>query len=557
MQMLSILSKQLQLIIRGLIVLLLMVAGLSDLHANNSTKALLEELDHVLLNGLLYMEQKEHRINRLKIQLEQEPSVEKIYDITYRIIDEYKSYMSDSALIYVNRNIRLAEEYNNMYWLTRAKLQYSFVLSSSGLFVESENVLNSISVEELKDELLVDYYKCLELLYININIYQEGKQILTNYRDVIRNSRDSILHFLPENANEKLFYKFLIADTDNRLDTALVYLNAYLDTLHPGTHEHARKSYSLSMLYERMGNTELQVQNLILAVISDVKDAVKENRALLDLSIWLYEQNDIDRAFRYIRYALDDANFYNARFRYFEISKALPIITTAYQQYSEQQSNRLKTMLYIISFLSVGLLIMLSFLYKQMLALRQARKVLKENNDTLAEANENLNQLNHDLSEANLVKEEYLGYFLDLCSEYIGNLEEYRKIVSNKIAAKRFDELLRTTNNSSGKANEIKELYANFDKAFLNIYPGFVSSFNELLKDEYRFEIRKGELLNTELRIFALIRLGITDSAKIATFLRCSVQTVYNYRSKIKRISKNESIDIEEDIKKICSPHIA
>ncbi|MDR0431543.1 MAG: DUF6377 domain-containing protein [Tannerellaceae bacterium] len=555
--MLSILSKQLQLIIRGLIVLLLMVAGLSDLHANNSTKALLEELDHVLLNGLLYMEQKEHRINRLKIQLEQEPSVEKIYDITYRIIDEYKSYMSDSALIYVNRNIRLAEEYNNMYWLTRAKLQYSFVLSSSGLFVESENVLNSISVEELKDELLVDYYKCLELLYININIYQEGKQILTNYRDVIRNSRDSILHFLPENANEKLFYKFLIADTDNRLDTALVYLNAYLDTLHPGTHEHARKSYSLSMLYERMGNTELQVQNLILAVISDVKDAVKENRALLDLSIWLYEQNDIDRAFRYIRYALDDANFYNARFRYFEISKALPIITTAYQQYSEQQSNRLKTMLYIISFLSVGLLIMLSFLYKQMLALRQARKVLKENNDTLAEANENLNQLNHDLSEANLVKEEYLGYFLDLCSEYIGNLEEYRKIVSNKIAAKRFDELLRTTNNSSGKANEIKELYANFDKAFLNIYPGFVSSFNELLKDEYRFEIRKGELLNTELRIFALIRLGITDSAKIATFLRCSVQTVYNYRSKIKRISKNESIDIEEDIKKICSPHIA
>lgn len=555
--MLSILSKQLQLIIRGLIVLLLMVAGLSDLHANNSTKALLEELDHVLLNGLLYMEQKEHRINRLKIQLEQEPSVEKIYDITYRIIDEYKSYMSDSALIYVNRNIRLAEEYNNMYWLTRAKLQYSFVLSSSGLFVESENVLNSISVEELKDELLVDYYKCLELLYININIYQEGKQILTNYRDVIRNSRDSILHFLPENANEKLFYKFLIADTDNRLDTALVYLNAYLDTLHPGTHEHARKSYSLSMLYERMGNTELQVQNLILAVISDVKDAVKENRALLDLSIWLYEQNDIDRAFRYIRYALDDANFYNARFRYFEISKALPIITTAYQQYSEQQSNRLKTMLYIISFLSVGLLIMLSFLYKQMLALRQARKVLKKNNDTLAEANENLNQLNHDLSEANLVKEEYLGYFLDLCSEYIGNLEEYRKIVSNKIAAKRFDELLRTTNNSSGKANEIKELYANFDKAFLNIYPGFVSSFNELLKDEYRFEIRKGELLNTELRIFALIRLGITDSAKIATFLRCSVQTVYNYRSKIKRISKNESIDIEEDIKKICSPHIA
>jgi hypothetical protein len=194
------------------------------------------------------------------------------------------------------------------------------------------------------------------------------------------------------------------------------------------------------------------------------------------------------------------------------------------------------------------------FLYKK--TLKKARKNLEKANKNFEKLNNNLNRLNHELSEANHIKEEYIGYFLDLCSEYIGNLEEYRKTVCNKIAAKRFDELLRSTNTSSDKANEIKELYANFDSAFLNIYPEFVSSINKLLVKEARFETKKGDLLNTELRIFALIRLGITDSTKIATFLRCSVQTVYNYRSKIKRSSLDELKDIEEQIKKIGVPHL-
>jgi hypothetical protein len=288
--------------------------------------------------------------------------------------------------------------------------------------------------------------------------------------------------------------------------------------------------------------------------MSDVKDAVKENRALLDLAIWLYNQGNIDRAFAYIQYALNDANFYNARFRFFEISKTLPIITSAYQQASIEHNRNLKVRLYIFSALFFVMLLLAVLLYKA--ALRKARKKLKETNENFEELNNNLNHLNHELSEANHLKEEYIGYFIDLCSEYIGNLEEYRKTVSNKIAAKRFDELLRSASASSDKANEIKELYANFDKAFLSIYPEFVSSINKLLVKEARFDIRKGDLLTTELRIFALIRLGITDSAKIAAFLRCSLQTVYNYRSKIKRSSLDELKDIEEQIRKIGVPRL-
>ncbi|MDR1919360.1 MAG: DUF6377 domain-containing protein [Tannerellaceae bacterium] len=522
---------------------------------NTSNDSLLLELDKVLLNGTLYMEQKEHRINRLKIQLNREISVDKQYELCYNIIDEYKSYISDSALVYINKNLRRAIDNKQISWEIRANLQYSFVLSSSGLFIESKNIMDHIPTQALTDNLWVEYYKCMELLYVNIEIYQSEKD-LYRYEEKIHDYRDSILYYLPANSPERLFYQFLLANSEGNHTDALEYLETYLKTLYPGTHEHAKKCYSLSMLQQELGNTDLRIKYMILAVISDVKDAVKENRALLDLSICLYEQNDIERAFNYIQYALNDANFYNARFRFFEISKALPIITSAYQQLNTQQNSQMKIILFVFSILFVILLMLLIYLQKQTTALRLARKGLKETNQHLEEMNNKLNSLNQSLAEANLIKEEYVGYFLDLCSEYIGYLENYRKMVSNKIAAKRFDELLRMTSSSSEKGNEIKELYANFDKAFLNIYPRFVLSLNELLKEEERFDLRRGDLLNTELRIFALIRLGITDSAKIASFLRCSVQTVYNYRSKIKRSNLNENIDIEEQIKKIGTLHL-
>ncbi|MDR2389707.1 MAG: DUF6377 domain-containing protein [Tannerellaceae bacterium] len=518
----------------------------------NNDDSLLRELDKVLSEEQVYMTQKQERISHLKTRLGREVSPDKQYELCYTLIEEYKSYMSDSALVYIRKNLQRAEENNQLTWQIRANLQYSFVLSSSGLFIDSKDVLEHIPREGLSPELQVEYYKCMELLYVNIRIYQQGKTLSGKFREKIRHYRDSILHYLPGNSPERLFYRYVIAYSEERYAESLGYLEAYIKTLHPGTHEYAKKCYGLSLVHKNLNNPDLERKYLILAVISDVKDAVKENRALLDLAIRLYEAHDIERAFHYIQYALNDANFYNARFRYFEISQALPIITEAYRQLNVRQSNRMKILLGVFSLLFVVLLALLIYLQKQMAALKQARGTLKKNNRELEEMNDKLNSLNRKLTEANRIKEEYVGYFLDLCSEYIGYLESYRKMVNNKVAAKRFDELSRMTS-SLEKGNEIKELYANFDKAFLSIYPTFVSSLNELLKEDERFDIRRGDLLNTELRIFALIRLGITDSSRIASFLRCSMQTVYNYRSKIKRNSLHEQVDIEEQIKKIES----
>lgn len=531
------------------LILLLLLNVLTSTAARTPEEPLLKELDIVLSEGGIYMEQKENRISRLKDQLNREVSPEKQFELCNSIISEYRSYISDSALTYIDKNIRLAALHNNIYWETQSKLQYSFVLSFSGLFVESIKVINSIDTSTLTDNLKIEYFKCKEVLYNNQRIYLEGETFVGPYDEIIANSRDSALFYLPESSSERLFYKFLIARDAGEFNEALTFLQAYLDTLVPGTHEHAKKSYSLYNLYKQLGREEESIPYLIYAVISDVQDAVKENRALLDLALWLYEQKDIDRAYRYIQYALKDANFYGARFRYYEISQSLPVITNAFQQQNIEQNDRLKGALLFSILLFIILLVTIFYLSKQMKALHSARIVLDKTNKDLEGVNNKLNKLNNELYDANLIKEEYIGYFMDLCSEYINKLEDYRKSINNKIATKRFDELSKMTN-SAGKNHEVKELYRNFDKAFLNIYPGFVNSFNNLLKPEERFEIRKGEL-NTELRVFALIRLGITDSAKIASFLRSSIQTVYNYRSKIKKKSISENDDIEEKIKRI------
>ncbi|WP_280746469.1 MULTISPECIES: DUF6377 domain-containing protein [unclassified Parabacteroides] len=379
----------------------------------------------------------------MKIQLEQEMSPDKQFELTYRIIEEYQSYVSDSAFVYIKKNIRLAEQENNKEWLIRTQLQYSFILSSTGLFIESESVLNSIPLDNLDNELLVKYYQYMGSLYININTYQKGMQITANYEELIHESQEAVVRYLPKNSLDRLYYKYLKARDKKDLDSARIYLESYLESTHPGTHDNAKKNYDMSQLYEQMGDSDTQIKYLILAVMSDVKDAVKENRALLDLSIWLYKHNDVERAFDYIIHALNDANFYGARFRYLEIAETLPIITHSYQQQNIQQSNQLKLILTFTIALFIILLVMMIYLNKQMLELKLARKKLKESNNNLEEVNNQLSRLNSELRDANIIKEDYIGHFLDLCAKYIRDLEDYKKSVKNMVMAKRFNELLK------------------------------------------------------------------------------------------------------------------
>ena len=282
---------------------------------------------------------------------------------------------------------------------------------------------------------------------------------------------------------------------------------------------------------------------MIIASMTDIKLAVKENEALLTLAVNLYHKGDIDRAYNYVKVALSDAIFYNSRFKNTVIARIHPIIENTYLIRLEKQKQNLRFYILLTSLVVVALAITLYFTYKQTKIVSRAKKNLKIMNEELVELNKNLD-------EANLIKERYVGYFMNQCAVYINKLDEYRKNVNRKIKTGQVDELYKSSSRPFEK--ELEGLYANFDKAFHKKKPSFVDEFNSLLKPEDSYKLEKDQL-NTELRIFALMRMGITDVGQIAVFLHYSVQTIYNYKSKVKKISILDGNLFEEEVKKLGS----
>lgn len=272
----------------------------------------------------------------------------------------------------------------------------------------------------------------------------------------------------------------------------------------------------------------------------------------------LYEDGDMERAYQYMRFSWNATKFYNARLRSWQSADVLSLIDKTYQAMIEKQNGRLQQYLLLITTLLVLLIVALGYIYRQMKKLADARNHLQQANEQLNGLNEELRQMNSclsstniELSESNQIKEEYIARFIKLCSTYINRLDAYRRMVNKKVSAGQIAELLKITRSQDALDEELEELYANFDTAFLHLFPDFVKKFNDLLQDNERIVLKKDELLNTELRIFALIRLGIEDSSQIAEFLRYSVNTIYNYRAKVKNKTRGSREDFEDLVRKI------
>ena len=299
----------------------------------------------------------------------------------------------------------------------------------------------------------------------------------------------------------------------------------------------------LAKAYGQAGDSAMEERYLILAATMDIRLAVKENEALLALATRLFEKGDIDRAYSYISYALNDANFYNSRFKNTVIARLYPIIESSYLYKLDKQRHNLRFYSTMSSLLVLALAIALFFYFRQTKVISRARR-------ELAALTQELISLNRNLDEANLVKERYLGYFMNQCAIYINKLDKYRRDINLKIRNRQFDRLHDLSLQAPGREEE--ELCRNFDRAFLNLYPNFVEKFNALLNPRSRYTPEEGRL-NTELRIFALIRLGVSDVNQIADFLRCSPQTIYNYKSKIKKAALNGGDNFEETVRKLGS----
>lgn len=545
---------------------LLISTSLSAVPYSAEIESLLSRLDSLIAQKEMFITAKEAKITQLRKRGQSIRTQEERYWLNKMFYDEYFVYNADSAMIYVDQNLSIAQELDKKEWQAEWKIKKSFLLAATGLLKEALDELQGMSGASLSPELKVEYYGQMMYLYSHFGQYSgdDNVNLREGYYQKEVAYKDSIYAAVTPQDPYYLWYKGWKFLGTPEMDTVKEELLKEVSVSLLETRRDAMNAYMLACIYRDSNQRNEYLRYMACSAIADVRIANKDIASLEELAKVLFECGDIDRAYTYINYCLQNAQIYRNRVRVIGISKVQDAVHQAYQERNRKQEARLHLFLVLVSILSVVLLVAILYIYRQMKHLAKSRTKLNEVNlllnkhvdelslahTKLAEVNDQLQSLNGQLKEANsqlresnYVKEEYIGYVFAICSNYISKLDEFRKNINRKIKAKQFDDVKTLTDTPTMAQNELKEFYHNFDAIFLHVYPDFVSDFNALLQPEERIVLKEGELLNTELRIYALVRLGINDSVKIAEFLHCSAQTVYNNRLK----TRNKAIIPKEE----------
>lgn len=533
------------------LMLLFFFSILSVSGAKSQLDSLLYELDLTIKNRPQYNMIKELRIDSLKAKLAQASDAEESHKIYHRLYREYRNYNMDSALFMATKKYDIAQSIGNIQYQYTASMNIAEILGIMGMYKEAFNIADKIDRNGLDEDQLPYYYHFYHSTYSLLFENSLAQNEKSHYEHLVSQYKDSLLQVNDPNSIGYLLVENGKLVELGRYDEALSLMTKCYKENKNNESIVGSLAYGLSDIYEKLGNTEQQKKYLIISATSDLRRAVKSYISLRKLAVILYKEGDLDRAYSYIKCSMEDATFSKARFRTLEISETLPIIVAAYDKKATQEKSNLKKYLVLISILSVVLIISLVYIYKQLTRLSQARKRIKDMYEEVKQMNTELNGLNKKLSESNLVKEEYIGYVFNLCSSYIDKMETYRINVNRKLKTGKIDDALKTTSSTSLVSDELKEFFSNFDIIFLNLYPNFVDGFNALLKEDERITPKSDDILTPELRVFALIRLGINDSSKIASFLHYSPQTVYNYKLKIHNklaVSKDDFANLIQQI---------
>lgn len=527
------------------------------LHAADSSRAdsLLLKLDQAIKERPIYMEQKELKLVELKRQLHRQIPDEERFAILGTLLDEYRSFNTDSALHMAEEREQIAIRLGNREYIGNARMNKADVLGMTGMYKEVMDLMRNIHIDRLPVDIHPYYYHIYRTVYGLMADYAVTAYEKKLYTELTDKYRDSLLLV---NKDNLLIHTLIQSDqynVRNEYDKAIRLLTDYLALQKDYEHDVAICAYTLSESYRLKGDKEKEKEYLIVSAMADMKTAVREYISLRKLAVLLYQEGDIERAYSYVKICMEDAAACNARLRKLEILEIFPIINDAYQQKTEKQQEQMKWALVSISLLSLFLLLAIFYVYKQMKKVAAARrevidanKRLKELNDELHLSNAQLKEANHSIAENSYLKEEYIGRYMDQCSVYLEKMDNYRRSLGKIAATGNVEELYKNIKSSKFIEGELKEFYTNFDNTFLQLFPTFVEDFNALLADDEQISLKAGERMNTELRIFALIRLGITDSVKIAQFLRYSVTTIYNYRTKVRNKAAGDRDLLEQEV---------
>ena len=527
------------------------------LHAADSSRAdsLLLKLDQAIKERPIYMEQKELKLVELKRQLHRQIPDEERFAILGTLLDEYRSFNTDSALHMAEEREQIAIRLGNREYIDNARMNKADVLGMTGMYKEVMDLMRNIHIDRLPVDIHPYYYHIYRTVYGLMADYAVTAYEKKLYTELTDKYRDSLLLV---NKDNLLIHTLIQSDqynVRNEYDKAIRLLTDYLALQKDYEHDVAICAYTLSESYRLKGDKEKEKEYLIVSAMADMKTAVREYISLRKLAVLLYQEGDIERAYSYVKICMEDAAACNARLRKLEILEIFPITNDAYQQKTEKQQEQMKWALVSISLLSLFLLLAIFYVYKQMKKVAAARrevidanKRLKELNDELHLSNAQLKEANHSIAENSYLKEEYIGRYMDQCSVYLEKMDNYRRSLGKIAATGNVEELYKNIKSSKFIEGELKEFYTNFDNTFLQLFPTFVEDFNALLADDEQISLKAGERMNTELRIFALIRLGITDSVKIAQFLRYSVTTIYNYRTKVRNKAAGDRDLLEQEV---------
>ena len=527
------------------------------LHAADSSRAdsLLLKLDQAIKERPIYMEQKELKLVELKRLLHRQIPDEERFAILGTLLDEYRSFNTDSALHMAEEREQIAIRLGNREYIDNARMNKADVLGMTGMYKEVMDLMRNIHIDRLPLDIHPYYYHIYRTVYGLMADYAVTAYEKKLYTELTDKYRDSLLLV---NKDNLLIHTLIQSDqynVRNEYDKAIRLLTDYLALQKDYEHDVAICAYTLSESYRLKGDKEKEKEYLIVSAMADMKTAVREYISLRKLAVLLYQEGDIERAYSYVKICMEDAAACNARLRKLEILEIFPIINDAYQQKTEKQQEQMKWALVSISLLSLFLLLAIFYVYKQMKKVAAARrevidanKRLKELNDELHLSNAQLKEANHSIAENSYLKEEYIGRYMDQCSVYLEKMDNYRRSLGKIAATGNVEELYKNIKSSKFIEGELKEFYTNFDNTFLQLFPTFVEDFNALLADDEQISLKAGERMNTELRIFALIRLGITDSVKIAQFLRYSVTTIYNYRTKVRNKAAGDRDLLEQEV---------